>query len=261
MESTGSQERIGMSEFEATIEAKKLKHAISALRRVHDESIFKVGNREITSKVIDPANAIVAQVTIAYEEVNFVPEPHTVGINLDKMVSILKRATAKDIIRISEFADDTWFITRGIHRRSMRLLEPKRLRKCPDRLKMTHTSSIRLSGKEFKDSIGEAGELDSGWILLTASGEFGLIFQTESNEMNPDIYTATLPADRFELRPDNTEATRSLYALEYLQDIAKDMRSSDEVMVSFGTDLPCEIEYTRDGVAIWYMLAPRIESD
>ena len=250
-----------MSEFEATIEAKKLKHAISVLRRVHDESIFKVGNREITSKVVDPANTIMVQATIACGKVDFAPEPHTVGIDLDKMVSILKRATAKDIISISEFADDTWFITRGIHRRSMRLLEPTHLRKYPNRPKMTHASSIRLSGKEFKDIIGEAGELDSNQILLTASGEFGLIFQTESNEMNPDIYTATLPADRFELRPDNTEATKCLYTLEYLQDTAKDMRSSDEVLVSFGRDLPCEIEYTRDDVTIWCIMAPRIESD
>jgi len=249
-----------MPEFEAVIPAAKLKHMTSVLRRVNDESIFRVSDAGVTSRVVDGANAIMAQVAIAGGGVGYyAPEPHTVGIDLDKMASVLKRAAAKDNISISEFADDTWFITRGIHQRGMQLLNPEKLRKCPDRPKIEHTAAMMLYGKEFKDIVGEAGELGTDWILWEASGEHGLTFRTESNGMTPEPYTGTLPADRFEIRPE--DGIKCLFTLGYLQDIADGMRATDEVMVRFDMDMPCEIEYARDGVVVWHMLAPRIESD
>jgi len=249
-----------MPEFEAVIQASKLKHMISVLRKIDDEAIFNVSAEGITSRVVDAANAIMAQVMIAGGGADYyAPEPHTGGIDLDKMAAGLRRATAEDNISISEFADNTWFISRGIHQRSMALLNPEKLRKCPDRPKIKHTAAMRLYGKEFKDIMGEASELGTDKILWAALPEHGLTFRTESNEMTPDTYSAKLPADRFEIRPE--EATKCLYTLEYLQDIAAGMRATDEVMVRFDTDMPCEIEYTRDDVAVRHMLAPRIESD
>ncbi len=39
------------------------------------------------------------------------------------------------------------------------------------------------------------------------------------------------------------------------------MKITDAVQLKFGTDLPCEVEYERDGVKVVFILAPRIESD
>lgn len=252
-----------MSEFEASIKASRLKHAVSVLHRVYDESIFKVCDNEIISRIVDASNAVMVEVIISYDGTDDItaPEAHQVGIDLDKMTSIIKRASAKEDISISEFAGDTWFFKRGIHQRSIRLLDPKKLRKLPDKLNLIHTAAIRLSGKEFKDIMAESGELGSNWIRFSAPFDATVRFQTESNDMTPDTYTATLPADRFESQPTGSEVITCLYTLEFLQDIAVDMRATDEVLVQFSTDMPCEIGYTRDGVEIGYVVAPRIESD
>ena len=83
-------------------------------------------------------------------------------------------------------------------------------------------------------------------------------FISVSNQDDPETYKCVLPPDRY----DTTEPdTRSMYPLAYLHDIALDMKATDEVLLQFGTDLPCEIGYVRDGVKVEYMLAPRIESD
>lgn len=252
-----------MPEFEASIKASRLKHAVSVLHRMNDESIFKVCDDEITSRVVDVANAAMVQVTIAYGDVDYIiaPEAHQVGIDLDKMLLILKRASAMEFINISEFADDTWFFKHGIHQRSMGILSPEKLRKIPDKICLKYPSAIVLSGKEFKDIMASAGDLGVKWIEFHATASVGMVFKTESNGMTPDTYEATLPADRFKSNLSSEEVVRCLYTLEFFQDIAVDLRATDEVMVQFATDLPCAIEYERDGVNVEFMVAPRIESD
>jgi len=252
-----------MAEFEASIKASRLKHAVSVLHRVNDESIFKVCNDEITSRVVDVANAVMVQVTIAYGDVDCIiaPEAHNVGIDLDKMISILTRASAMEFINISEFADDTWFFEHGIHRRSMGLLSPEKLRKIPYKPCFAYPTAIVVSGREFKDIMASAGDMGVNWIKFYATASGDMVFKTESNDMTPDTYTATLPADRFKLNQPSEEVVKSLYTLEFFQDVAADLRANDEIMIQFATDLPCEIEYERDGVNVKFIVAPRIESD
>lgn len=246
-------------EFE--IEAKKLKHAISVLRHINDEGVMQIESDKVMCRVVDVANASIVQIIIssgAFEKY-YTIGPEKVGIDFDKMASILKRATAKDRIVIEANGDDAWYFTRGIHQRSMSLLNPERLRKCLDMPELPHTVSVMLLGKEFKEIIAEAEEVGDG--LRIHAGSDGVNFHAESKDVNPETYTATMSPNRVELFPNSTDITEGLYALEYLHDIAADMKMTDEILLQLGTDLPCEIEYTRDGVEVGFILAPRIEPD
>ena len=151
-----------MSEFKAIIIAKKLKHVISVLRRVNDEAVFSTDG-SMTSRVVDPANAIMVQVTISRDAFEYFndPIPHKIGVDLDKISSIVRRASAKDMIEINESSADSWFFKRGIHQRTMTLLNPDRVMKCPESFDLSHTISVMMSGKEFKDIMAEAGEIGS----------------------------------------------------------------------------------------------------
>ena len=64
-----------MSEFEASIKASRLKHAVSVLHRVNDESIFEVCDNEITSRVVNAANAAMVEVTISYDGTDDITAP------------------------------------------------------------------------------------------------------------------------------------------------------------------------------------------
>jgi DNA polymerase III sliding clamp (beta) subunit (PCNA family) len=251
-----------MSEFAATIGATKLKHAITVLRRVNDESVLNIDSDKIMSRVVDPANAAMVQVTLPADGWDhYVPVEAQVGVDLEKFVSILKRASAKDLISITADGVKTWHFTRGIHRKSMLLFDKDQVRKCPIKpsFENKYTAAVTLTGKEFKEIIAEAMDI-ADWILFDASGD-GFICTSQSKTVEPEVYTGTLPPDRVELVKPGTEIVKSIYTLEFLQDVALDMKASDDVLIRFETDLPCEISYTHDGVEVEYILAPRIESD
>lgn len=245
-----------MSEFEAQIEAGKLKHAINVLRRMYDEAIFEINDGGMTCKLVDAANAEMVQVTLSRTTFDLYDATDMrIGVDLDMLAGkVLKRATAKDTISISG-DENVWHVTRGIHQKSMRLLEPKRLRKAQKTPVLSHTASMQFTGKEFKEIVAEASDI-SDHIAIYAS-QAGLLIGAISADKKPDTYKCTLPSERFEMF---TKDASSLYSLEYLQDIAADMRGSDDVLLQLSEDRPCKIEYERDGVAVWFMVAPRTES-
>ena len=59
------------------------------------------------------------------------------------------------------------------------------------------------------------------------------------------------------------EDARSMFALEYLSDIAKPASKSNEVTLYLGKDLPIKInfEIAQDNGSIKYLLAPRVDMD
>lgn len=249
-----------MAEFAATIGATKLKHAIAVLRRVNTESVFNITSDGMMSRVVDPANAVRAQVTLSADGWDhYVPVEAQVGVDLDKFASILKRASAKDLISITADGIKTWHFTRGIHQKSMLLFDKDQVRKCPTSLHLGHTATVKLTGKEFKEIIAEAMDV-ANWARFCAS-EDGFVCTTQSKTVEPEVYSGTLPPDRVELVAPGTDIINTLYTLEFLQNVALDMKASDDVLIRFETDMPCEISYAHDGVEVEYILAPRIESD
>ena len=247
-------------EFEAIITGKRLKHAVSVLQRVDDEPIFSVRDDLVVSRVVDPANSMMAQVSIGEYSGDHIDaeEAHRVGVDLDKLKSILRRASVKDYIHIYA-DDDVWSFTRGIHNRSLRLVDIERLRRCPPWLELQHTAIVQVTGQEFRNIMSEAA--DVGEHIKFCGTSEGMKFDTTQDKKDEDTYTASLSENRVEFYPNSQGSATALYTLDYLQDIAMDMKASDAVTIEFADDLPCEIQYTRDAVDVKFMLAPRIESD
>lgn len=246
--------------LDATIQASRLQHAIKVLHRVDDEAIFKIADGKIMSSVANPANTLMVQVEIDAigKTVGYInaAEPHAVRIDLERLAGIVKRAAAKDTIRIEADDLDTWQITRGVFQRTMRLIDLERLRKYPDWIELSHTVAIKLTGKQFKEIIAEAAAIGNSCITIYATEEV-MIIKAISEDIEGDYSTATLPADQYyEMFEAKTACN---YSLNYLKDTAADMKATDSVAFRFSADASCEIEYERDGVKIRFMLAPRIE--
>lgn len=246
-------------EFKATIEAKKLKHAISVLRRINDEAIFEIVPDGLTCRLVDVANAQITEIVMPGDAFDYhsIDEPHKISINIDKVASILTRATTKD--RVAIFADSTesWQFERGIHQHTLPLRPIGEIRKTPEIPELSHTATVTMSGKEFKEIIAEAGA--AGDALRVTVGSEGVVFDAEQLK-NEVPYCGKLDAGRLEIRT-GVHAVQTQYTIDYLQDIVTDMRVADDVTLKFATDMPCEIAYARDGVEVRHILAPRIESD
>ena len=246
-------------EFKATIEAKKLKHAISVLGRINDEAVFNITPDGLTCRLVDVANAQITEIVMPGDAFDYhsIDEPHKVGVNLNKVASILTRATTKDMIVISADSTESWQFERGIHQHTLSLRPIEELRKAPETPELSHTATITMSGKEFKEIVAEAG--DAGEALRVTVRSEGVVFDAE--KLMDDVpYRGKLEDGRFEMRM-GVHGVQTLYSTDYLQDIAIDMRVADDVTLKFATDMPCEIAYARDGVKVRHILAPRIESE
>ncbi len=247
-------------EFKATIEAKKLKHAISVLRRINDEAIFNIAPDGLTCRLVDNANSQITEIAVPGDAFDYhsIDEPHKVGVNLNKVASILTRTTTKDMIAISADSTESWQFERGIHQHTLPLRPIEELRKTPEIPELPHTATITMSGKEFKEIIAEAGAAGEALRVTVRSSE-GVVFDAE--KLMDDVpYRGKLDAGRLKIRADVFDV-QAVYSIDYLQDIATDMRVADEIILKFATDMPCEIAYARDGVEVRHILAPRIESD
>ena len=122
---------------------------------------------------------------------------------------------------------------------------------------LSHTATVTMSGKEFKEIIAEAGAAGEAHRVTVRSE--GVVFDAE--QLKNDVpYCGKLDAGRFEMRM-GVHGVQAVYSIDYLPDIATDMRVADDVTLKFASDMPCEIMYARDGVAVRHILAPRIESD
>jgi DNA polymerase III sliding clamp (beta) subunit (PCNA family) len=247
-------------EFKATIEAKKLKHAISVLRRIKVEAIFNITLDGLTCRLVDAANSQINEIVMSGDAFDYhrIDEPHKVGVNLNKVASIITRATTKDTIVISADSTESWQFERGIHHHALSLRPIEELRKAPETPELSHAATVTMSGKEFKEIVAEAGAAGEALRVTVRSSE-GVIFDAE--QLMDDVpYRGKLDAGRLKIRADVFDV-QAVYSIDYLQDIAIDMQVADEIILKFATDMPCEIAYARDGVKVRHILAPRIESD
>ena len=272
--------------FEASITAGRLNHFVSALHRIDDEAIrlshfpsaqlethvptvrqipneaiLEISNGTITSRVVGLWNtAILTQVTLSMIGGDYcmAPESYRVGVDLKKMKSILKRADAADDISIEAGIDGAWHVwrfKRGIHQRSLPLLDPEQmLRHPPSHIELSHITTVHLSGKEFKEIVAEA--YDVGEALEFRASADGVVFSAKNERTPAEKYIGTLPTGSVELP---SIKVRGLYSLDYLYAIVADIVPMDEVIVRFANNTPCEIRYERDGVDVQRILAPRIE--
>jgi len=245
--------------IEARIIAKKMKHAVSVMRRVDDTAMFKIAAIGISCGTIDVASTMMGIVTLPSSAFDsYIAGEMRIGVDLDKLAGkVMRRAAAKDIIKISDDDDDecTWQFEHDIHQKTIGLLNPETIRKVPDLPELHHTTSLKLSGKIFKDIVVEAADV-SNRVLMQATAK-SMIIEAESNDTKTDRYKCLLQHAQYYERFETD--TQCQYTLGYLKDVVADMKATDTVRFQFATDEPCEISYERDGVRVIFVIAPRIE--
>lgn len=248
--------------FEATINAGILKRAVSALRRIDNETIrswsgeavIEIGGNGVHCERTDATNTIMVVVAVpstAFAAYN-VAEMR-IGINLNRMDSVLEGAKEGDKITID--GDNTSLrVVRGWHRHTVGLLDPDLIRKSPKRPKLAHTASVVLTGAEFKGIMAAARSM-SEIVMIETRTERMIISAVDENK---DMYRCPLPIDRCMHIKGRMKV---YYGLDYLSDIAAGIEATDKLLFSFGDGLPCAIEYEHDGVKVVYVLAPHIRTD
>jgi proliferating cell nuclear antigen len=237
---------------------KYLKESVSIISELVTEGTFRVTPDNIELVAMDPAN--VAMVVFRLMGSTFteydVKKPELLGVNLNNLKQVLKRAKPNDQISVEVEENKLKITLKGSSVRTFHLPlidVEEREQKIPE-LKFgatVHTnSSVLNEAIEDADIVGESVTFmaDSNRFVVSASGDL--------NKANIDI-----DADEH-TKITAHEKVKSKYSIEYLKKMIQGSKLSETVTIEFSKDYPLRLEYKeKDKVQLMFILAPRVDND
>ena len=246
--------------FRAAITGGEFKSLVKSLRAIVDEARVHISETGLEVRAIDPANVAMDdfELTSAAFE-SYEATPGTLGLNLERLESIVKMANKGDLIQFSFDAQTRKLLIAidGVEFTTA-CLDPDTIRAEPELpdLELNAQATIEQGdlsrGVKAADMVSdhiafEMSEADR-CLAISAEGDTDDIrFTLEENDLTDTSFTDAI----------------SLFSLDYLKDITKTIPKGQEVSLRFGTDFPVMMEYDiadGDGHAL-RMIAPRIRSD
>ena len=244
--------------FKAELKAETLKSLVYVVSTLVDEVKFCTHEDSVSMKAIDPAHIAMIKILIDKEAfVSYEADESEIGLDLDKVKSIIKLAAPSDIIMMEHDPDQGRLtMTIGNLVRRMSLVETNGMAD-PRVPQIEVSSSIRIPVEELQKGI-RASESISDHLKLTLSPD---CFEL-SCEGDIDLASLKVPAsDKVVISSDVT--VKSQYPLDFFSNIVKVIPGGTEVELKFQDDYPVMVFFTlADGhVHVNYLLAPRIDNE
>ena len=237
---------------------KYLKESVSIISELVTEGVFKITPDNIELIAMDPAN--VAMVVFKLMGSTFseydVKKPEFLGINLNNLKQVLRRAKANDTLTIEVEENKLKLTLKGTSKRTFHLplidVEEKE-QKVPD---LKFAATITTDADILNEAIEDADIVGESVSFMADSKQFVVNATGDLNKANIDINSG-----------DGTKITatgkaKSKYSIEYLKKMIQASKISSKVKIEFAKDYPLKLEYkTVDKVMLSFILAPRVEND
>mgnify|MGYP004443793121 CR=1 FL=1 len=244
--------------FRVEIRSETMKGLVTIMSTIVDEVKFTIDENGMKFKAVDPAHIAMMSLVIAkgaFE--SYAAEPCEIGLDLDKIKSVLKLAGPGDIITLEQDESHGKLIIRikNITRR-MSLIDTSGI---PDiRLPNPDLSAkVDLAIEHLQYGI-KAAESISDHIALRADKEgFELSCDGETDSVNLKVAKADISALIVE------EPVCSMFPLDYFSNVVKAIPAGTNVTLEMDNDRPLSFRFgMADGnIDAQYFLAPRIEND
>ena len=239
------------AEFYGEISGEAFRHFIECARILVDEAVISIDNDGLELKAIDGAHVSLIRYKLhkIYFECYECKKAGKIAVNLNKLATILKIA-GKDTVKIA--VDNKLSITVGNITRHIALLDLTEFSdvKIPSLELDTRVALSPENVKKLKEFVSLADTITTHVIMETTGDGFTITAEE-------DVDSLTLSFSRNELMEHEGEA-KAMYPIDYLLDIVKRLAElKSYITIEYKTNHPLKIG-TDD---IYYMLAPRIESE
>ncbi len=244
--------------FKAEIKSETLKGLVNIISTLIDEVKFTIDQDGMSLKAVDPAHVAMIELNVGAKAFESYSASETeIGLDLDKVKSVLKLAGSGDIITMEQDETQGRLVFKiGNITRRMNLVDTSSMSdaKVPQ---LTLSAKIGISIDQLQKGI-RAAESISDHISLKADPE-GFELSCEG-----DTDYASLRVDKGDLVSlDASTPVCSLFPLDYFSNLVKAVPSGTEVVIELDNDYPVRMLFgLANGEAnVCYFLAPRIESD
>mgnify|MGYP000580150143 CR=1 FL=1 len=246
--------------FKAELEdIKPFKDSLQAISNLITEGQFQIDEEGLKLKAADPAMVSLVDFKLLKDSFSSfeIDEKTQIGLNLEKMYSILRRAKSSDKLEFS-LSDESKFvmkITNGSTRTfSLPVLNIDE--EAPETSQLDFNVTADFKSSTISRGIGDVAiigesvtiEADSDSITLKAEGD-----NTDA-EFNIEKGSDGL----MDIESDGK--AKSMFSMDYLKKMIKAEKLSDTVKMSLGNDFPMRLDFEiPDKLKLGFILAPRIE--
>ena len=238
-----------------------LKDSLAAVGEIIDEGVFKLGKDGISLIAADRAMVAVADFKIlatAFEEYK-IDEEKNIGLNIANLLSILKRAKAKDKL-ILELKDSKLELTlqNSSKRRFVLPLLDITQEEIPPIDQLEFTTKAEIKSDILKAGIDDAEVVADSVVFEAKPNKFAM-------RAEGDISSAELELEKGNealLEIKAKDETRARYPLDYLKKMAKAAKVADSVALEWGQDYPMKLSFkVLDKLNLSFILAPRVQEE
>lgn len=230
-----------------------LSRVIEIISELVLEVRIKIDDLGMSIVAMDPANVAMVEFKLPKSAFSqFEAGQETLGVNLDNLKRVLKRAKAGSSL-ILERKDNILNIQiqdRIKRNFTISLIDIEGEEKSiPD---LEYSSRIEMNSIDLIDSIEDCVVVADACSFIINDGKFII----EAKGLNSAM--SEFSGDEAKI---NAENCKSRYSLEYLQKFIKSAKLVDKTIIRFSDDHPLRIEFRTDLMELNFILAPRVETE
>jgi len=234
-------------------EPKLFSDVISIISDLVTEVRIKVNTEGLRIVAIDPANVALVSFKLPASAFSaFEPAEESIGISLDSLKSVLRRAgVGSSLVMQSEENRLKITIFDKIKRVfNIAMIDIEAEEKAVPNLEFN--SRIEISTRDFLDSVEDCSIVADSCSFTTKDGKFAIEAK--------GLHSARSEFSGDEAKIDGGDS-RSKYSLEYLQKFVKAVKIADKVMIGFSDDYPLKLDFKTPDAELVFVLAPRVETE
>ena len=246
--------------FNAIVSADTLGAALDSVSVLVDECKVRLEADGLTIRAVDPANVGMVDLELsaaAFE--SYETDGGVIGVNLDRLADIVGMGDADQLVHL-ELDEET----RKLHisldglEYTLALIDPDSIRQEPDLPELDLSAEVVIEGRDIDRAV-TAADMVSDHIALGVDAD-DEEFYVDAEGDTDDVHLELGREDLIALTPGEA---RSLFSLDYLDDMNKAISSDAEVTMELGEEFPVKMHfgYAEGDGHVTFMLAPRIQSD
>lgn len=239
--------------FKSVIQSNILTDIIAAVSHIQNDIRVNLSPDGLRIETVDPANvAMVSLVAGKAAFDHFEATSGDIAIDISKLGNMINAKGEPVSLELDE-VDHKLKVRQGRSSFVMSLIDPSSLKANPRIPAIELPCAVTMQGNDLRDAVRSALKVSDGAYIEQSETMFSIV-----TEHDIDTYRADFPLA--ELTGIRMGEARSLFALEYLDDVAK-VASGHEVTIESGLDYPARIMLSiGKDIAVSYLLAPRIEN-
>ncbi|PSP49014.1 DNA polymerase sliding clamp [Halobacteriales archaeon QH_7_69_31] len=246
--------------FNAIVSADTLGAALDSVSVLVDECKVRLEADGLTIRAVDPANVGMVDLELsaaAFE--SYETDGGVIGVNLDRLADIVGMGDADQLVHL-ELDEET----RKLHisldglEYTLALIDPDSIRQEPDLPELDLSAEVVIEGRDIDRAV-TAADMVSDHIALGVDAD-AEEFYVDAEGDTDDVHLELGREDLIALTPGEA---RSLFSLDYLDDMNKAISSDAEVTMELGEEFPVKMHfgYAEGDGHVTFMLAPRIQSE